>query len=108
MIALVHAFDIDGTLRCSCTETCRDINEDVLEEARLQRKKKNVTVIAWSGGGKQYAQSFIDSDDRLRGIFGTRCYGKLEYIQKYGKPDLATDDQQDFSMAHVNMIVREK
>lgn len=106
------AFDIDGTLRCNCTETCRDTNEDVVTVARIFSKWKNTRLIAWSGGGAQYAQAFIDSDDRLVGIFGNRCYSKFAIPGKVGdptlKPEIAIDDIQDCGLGLINLIVREK
>lgn len=99
------AFDIDGTLRCNCAETCRDTNEDVVTLARVLSEMKNTKLVAWSGGGAQYAQSFIDSDTRLQDMFGERCYGKA--LSGF-KPDIAIDDMQDFSLGGINLIVRMK
>lgn len=106
MKKILVAFDIDGTLRCNCTETCRDINEDVLSLARLLDRLKNTKLIAWSGGGKQYAQSYIDSDPRLFGTFGNRCFSKFD--PEVGKPDIAIDDIQETALGKINLIVNEK
>ena len=104
MQKLVVAFDIDGTLRCNCTPTCRDLNQRIVVLAQTMHRMKNTKLIAWSGGGKQYAQAFIDSQELLRGIFGQRCYSKLEQII----PDIAIDDMQECLLGKVNLIVREK
>lgn len=99
------AFDIDGTLRCNCTATCHEVNEGALELARLFRDMKNTKLIAWSGGGAQYALSFVASDDRLVSIFGISCYSKLDATVK---PDIAVDDQHDFGLGKINLIGRYK
>lgn len=104
----IIAFDIDGTLRCNCTDTCRDVNARVLEMAICFGSLKNSKLIAWSGGGAQYAQSFIDSNDTLMRLFGKRCYSKLNYYIKHGQVEIAVDDIQDTALGKVNLIVREK
>jgi hypothetical protein len=106
MKKIIIAFDIDGTLRCNCTETCRDTNERIVQLAIILNRMKNTTLVAWSGGGKQYAQAFVDSDERLRGIFGQKCFSKLE--AKVLNPDIAIDDIQECTLGKVNLIVREK
>lgn len=105
MREIVIAFDIDGTLRCNCTETCRDTNENIVELARILKTFKNTRLVAWSGGGGDYTQHFIDSDPRLQAIFGRRCYGK---VLAGFKPDIAIDDIQDTALGVMNLIVREK
>ena len=105
MAKILIAVDIDGTLRCNCTETCRDVNEDVAELCRLLKKMKNTKLVAWSGGGSDYAQRFVDSDERLQAIFGRKCYSK---IGASFKPDIAIDDIQDTALGVINLIVREK
>lgn len=106
MKKVLIAFDIDGTLRCNCTSTCRDVNEDVAQLARLFDRMKNTKLIAWSGGGKSYAQSFIDSNERLRSTFGTRCFSKFD--DTIGKPDIVVDDIQETALGLINLIVNEK
>lgn len=105
MRKIVIAVDIDGTLRCNCSETCRDTNDDVVELCHLLKKMKNTKLVAWSGGGSSYAQSFVDSDQRLQAIFGQKCYGK---IGAPFKPDIAIDDIQDTALGVINLIVREE
>lgn len=108
MKKIVVAVDVDGTLRCNCTETCQDINGRIVDLARILKRMKNVRLIAWSGGGAAYTQTFINSDPRLTTLFGNRCHSKLEYVREFGRPDLAIDDQQEFELGSVNLIVREK
>lgn len=108
MKTTVIAFDIDGTLRCNCTETCRYTNNDIGVLASILKRMKNTTLIAWSGGGAEYAQSFIDGDDFLSMLFGRRCYSKVDYLQTHDAPDIAIDDMHDFALGKTNLIVREK
>lgn len=105
MAKILIAVDIDGTLRCNCTDTCRDVNEDVVELVRLLKKMKNTKLVAWSGGGSDYCQSFINTDSRLQAIFGNKCYSKIgaPFI-----PDIAIDDIQDTALGVINLIVKEK
>lgn len=100
------AFDIDGTLRCNCTATCRDVNMRVVGLAEALNHMKNTKLIAWSGGGKDYAQQFIYSDmtGLLFTIFGEKCYSKLDAP----RVDIAIDDQQEFNLATFSLVVREK
>lgn len=65
---------------------------------------KNVTVIAWSGGGVAYTRAFIEQYPQLKEIFRGRYYDKLNPPHV----DIAIDDQHDFTMADKNMIVRMK
>lgn len=99
------AFDIDGTLRCNCTEVCRDINKSILNLAIILDNFKNVELWAWSGGGGDYVKSFVHSNSVLSSIFkDNRC------ISKIGAPqmDIAIDDIQDTALGTFNLIVKEK
>ncbi|MEI4745925.1 hypothetical protein [Rhodococcus erythropolis] len=96
------AFDVDGTLRCNCTETCEDSNERIVELFKILATFKNVELYVWSGGGADYAERFADK-------FGlnvppSRC------LSKFGAPpmDVCVDDIQDTALAAINLIVREK
>lgn len=96
------AFDVDGTLRCNCTDTCEDPNEDIVELFRILSKFKNTDVFVWSGSGREYAGRFarkfgLDVKD-------SRVVGKI------GAPemDIAIDDIQDTAIGKINLIVREK
>lgn len=104
MKTIVIAFDIDGTLRCNCKATCEDVNARVVELAHLLNRMKNTELIAWSGGGKDYAWDWIDMMG-LNDVFKkSRCYSKLDAP----KVDIAIDDQHEFSLGKINLIVREK
>lgn len=96
------AFDVDGTLRCNCTDTCEDPNWDIVRLFNLLEKFKNTEMYVWSGGDKEYAERF------------SRLYGlKVPYkncLSKFSgfKPDIAIDDIQDTDLGTINLIVREK
>lgn len=96
------AFDVDGTLRCNCTETCEDSNEQIVELFKILSTFKNAKLYVWSGGGAAYAERFADK-------FGLnvppgRC------LSKFSAPpmDVCVDDIQDTALAAINLIVREK
>jgi len=100
------AFDIDGTLIHN-----DEINFDTrtLLAWFVAQKWKNVDIIVWSGGGKQYAKSKIrlvlpSVEDKVK------FYSKLEYPVIRAKYDkiIAIDDIQDTRLGDVNLIVRNK
>lgn len=102
------AFDIDGTLRCTCEPTCRNANVDIASLARTLAGFKNVKLIAWTGTTKEYCLAMI-RDMGLDDVFKpSKCFQKLEYIRTHEAPDIAIDDIQDFNLGKVNLIVREK
>lgn len=108
MKRLTVAFDIDGTLRCNCTDTCQRRNEDVVKLAEILDDWKNFRLIAWSGGGKQYTETQIRLL-KLDHLFSpARCFAKIGYIEQHGKPDVAVDDIQDTALGIINFIVRAK
>lgn len=100
MKTVTIAFDVDGTLRCNCTETCRDVNRRIVDLVYILERMKNTKIIVWSGGGADYARSFMGKFN----FKGVTYASKLDDI----KPDIAIDDQQDFNLATFNLIVREK
>lgn len=96
------AFDVDGTLRCNCTDTCEDPNMRIVRMFNIMASFKNVEMFVWSGGGKEYAMRFAN-------LFELRVAHK-NCISKIGAPamDIAVDDQHEFNQADINLIVREK
>lgn len=105
MNKVVIAFDIDGTLRCNCTPTCQDVNQRILTLLSILRTFKNVNIMIWSGGGAEYARSFM----RPFAIHHVCFASKIDPTTwQWGKPDIAIDDQQEFNMAIINLIVKEK
>lgn len=96
------AFDVDGTLRCNCTNTCEDPNQRIVDLFNILAVFKNTEMHVWSGGGPEYARRFAELYQL--GVKPSRCIGKI------GAPkmDIAIDDQQGFSLGTFNLIVREK
>ncbi len=96
------AFDVDGTLRCNCENNCNDSNIDIVEIYNILASFKNTTMYVWSGGGAKYAQ-YWSKRFKLQ-VKESHC------ISKIGAPkmDIAVDDQHEFSLATINLIVREK
>jgi hypothetical protein len=101
------AFDVDGTLRCNCTDTCQDLNQRTLDGLYFMRHMKNVRIMVWSGGGVAYVEQFLN-----RHSIGTRSFclaSKLDpSTWRWGKPDIAVDDMQSCELGILNLIVREK
>jgi len=108
MQKVIIAFDIDGTLRCNCTNDCEDANDDIVHLARtLNKYFKNVKLIAWSGGGKDYAYRFVRKfklDDIIK---QNDCYDKHSNIHNQ-LVHIAIDDQHDFKGGLHQLIVRAK
>ncbi len=99
-------FDVDGTLIDEDKEHHSTIA--LLGVLRLQ-KWKNLKLIVWSGGGKQYAEQMF-RDYVSNDISGVSFHSKLEHTQlrtKYTKL-IAVDDIQDTRLGDVNLIVRNK
>jgi hypothetical protein len=96
------AFDVDGTLRCNCTDTCEDPNMKIVRMFNILADFKNTEMYVWSGGGKDYAIRFAN-------LYGLKVAHK-HCISKFGAPimDIAIDDIQDTALGHFNLIVREK
>lgn len=96
------AFDVDGTLRCNCTETCKDPNLRIVQLFSILDTFKNVELYVWSGGGSEYALGFA----RLYSL----PVKPKNCISKFDAPsmDIAIDDIQDTAIGKINLIVREK
>jgi len=115
MKKITVAFDIDGTLRCNCTETCQDANQPIIALANIYGKWfKNIELHAWSGGGKDYAYQFVRTHGLEKLIPESRCHSKVLVSTNPWKfdndfhPDIAIDDIQDFELGGLNLIVRMK
>ena len=102
MTKIKIAFDVDGTLRCNCTDTCQHPNEEIVVLFKILSKFKNVILFVWSGGGKDYAQNFAEKYDLP--VNPKFCIGKINAPQM----DIAIDDQHEFSLATLNLIARNK
>jgi hypothetical protein len=96
-------FDVDGTL----------IDEEIEHHSTLAllrllglQKWKNVDVIVWSGGGKEYAETI----GRRLSFANVKYHSKLEHPELRKKYDkiIAIDDIQDTRLGDINLIVRNK
>jgi phosphoserine phosphatase len=100
MTWVVVAFDVDGTL----IDAGPKYYEDIIQTLKVMSKWKNVKIVVWSGGGKEYAARW----GRLLDID--------KYVWKYAsktewrdiRPDIAIDDIQDTAIGGINLIVRNK
>lgn len=102
---ILIAFDVDGTLRCNCTPTCADPNENIVQLAQILASFKNVRLMVWSGGGTDYAANAIRRYSIPKAFAADK---KDPNTWVMGKPQIAIDDIQAFSLADINLIVREK
>ncbi|WEX02767.1 hypothetical protein [Rhodococcus sp. RCBS9] len=96
------AFDVDGTLRCNCTETCEDPNQRIVDLFKILASFKNVELFVWSCGGARYAERFADKFGL--NVAASHCLSKFGALAM----DLCIDDIQDTDLATINLIVREK
>lgn len=96
------AFDVDGTLRCNCTDTCSDPNKRIVDMFQTLASFKNTEMYVWSGGGATYARSFAERFNLK--VKPGHC------ISKIGAPqmDIAVDDIQDTAIGNINLVVKEK
>jgi phosphoserine phosphatase len=104
----VVAFDVDGTLITNSDPYAQSDNEKPHERIvtllQILSTFKNIKIVVWSGGGKEYAE-----------MWGHRL-GLDEYVWRYAsktehkeiQPDIAIDDIQDTAIGLVNLIVRNK
>ena len=92
MKKVVICVDVDGTLRCNCTATCEDPNSRIVSITNTFVSMKNTKVVVWSGGGKAYAQRFVDKFFTPEVAKKILTESKLNYIMRYGQPDIAIDD----------------
>lgn len=102
MRKITIAFDVDGTLRCNCTDTCEDPNQRIVDLFNILNSFKNTDMYVWSGGGDAYAARFAVKFN-LQGKYQVKCK-----IGSNFKPDIAIDDIQDTALGQINLIVREK
>lgn len=116
MAKVIFAFDVDGTL-------IRNVSEDrvhgipadndvpivhQINTLMVLSTYKNIRIVVWSGGGKQYAQTWgarLGLDQYV-----WRYASKLEYEAIRAECDhlIAVDDIQATALGDVNLIVKEK
>lgn len=115
MQKVIVAFDVDGTLiRQAEGSTPGIINNDSvpivhqINTLQVLSTYKNIKIVVWSGGGKQYAETW----GRRLGLdkFVWRYASKLEHKELRAMCDflIAIDDIQATQLGDANLIVREK
>jgi hypothetical protein len=123
------AFDVDGTLRDNTVSDRPVANERIRTLLITLASMKNTKIIVWSGGGELYCrqiaaafgiEKYVDGyeDKQWRPVLdcrggaagGEQCSDPDDH-NHFGtslRPDIAIDDMHDFTLANVNLIVREK
>lgn len=118
MKKVIVAFDVDGTLirndlKTDYREHGKINNDDMpifqqINTLQVLSTYKNIRIVVWSGGGKQYAETW----GRRLGLdkYVWRYASKLEHEELKTHCDtlIAIDDIQDTSIGDINLIVREK
>ena len=116
MSKVIIAFDVDGTLIRNVDATRVPgvpVNGDVpivhqINTLQVLSTYKNIKIVVWSGGGKQYAETW----GRRLGLdkYVWRYASKLEHENLKAMCDtlIAIDDIQATQLGDVNLIVREK
>ena len=116
MIKTIVAFDIDGTLITNLDPdrehgevSSKEVpHEPILAMLKSFSRFKNIKIVVWSGGGKEYAETI----GRRLGLdkYVWRYASKLEApeIKSLGYPIVAIDDIQACSLGDINLIVRNK
>lgn len=117
MAKVIIAFDVDGVLIRNTDSDDREhgvpFNDDMpiyywVNTLQVLSTCKNVRIVVWSGGGKQYAETW----GRRLGLdqYVWRYASKLEHPQLKTLCDnlIAFDDIQATRLGDINLIVREK
>ena len=116
MQRVIFAFDVDGTLIQNGSPDRQHgvVNDgDVpivhqINTLMVLSTYKNIRIVVWSGGGKQYAEMW----GKRLGLdqYVWRYASKLEHQQLKAQCDLliAVDDIQATRLGDANLIVREK
>ena len=116
MQRLIFAFDIDGTLiRNGNPDRQHGVVNDgdvpivhQINTLMVLSTYKNIRIVVWSGGGKQYAEMW----GKRLGLdkYVWKYASKLEHEQIKAQCDflIAVDDIQSTRLGDANAIVREK
>ena len=116
MQKIIVAFDVDGTLiRNGSPDRQHGVVNDgdvpivhQINTLQVLSHSKNVRIVVWSGGGKQYAEMW----GKRLGLdqYVWRYASKLEHEQIKAQCDflIAIDDIQSTRLGDANLIVREK
>jgi phosphoserine phosphatase len=106
MERIAICFDVDGTLIDGDKKHASTMK---LLVALAEQNWKNVRIVVWSGGGREYAETIVRRYglDALRNL---QVMGKLQYqeLRDRGYRIIAIDDIQDTRLGDVNLIVRNK
>ena len=106
MERIAICFDVDGTL---IDGDEKHVSTMKLLVALAEQNWKNVRIVVWSGGGREYAETIVRRYglDALRNL---QVIGKLQYqeLRDRGYRIIAIDDIQDTRLGDVNLIVRNK
>lgn len=107
---IIIAFDVDGTIYGS---PWAHKGEPVLNVRTVQFMQlfkehiKNCKIIVLSGGGREYAEQIVNKFGLERWV--DLCLAKSEYDPVlHGEVGIAFDDEYNFDMALVNLIVKTK
>lgn len=116
MKKVVIAFDVDGTLieNGATNKWNMKPNLRILRLLEALATFKNVEIVVWSGGGKQWADDAVEIldlshivkktyDKNHKGVVDGKHVFEPEII-----PDIAIDDIQACELGVLNLIVREK
>lgn len=98
------AFDVDGTLRCNCTDNCQDANYNIVALFNILSGFKNIELWVWSAGGADRTRKFAKLYHLP--VKQSHCISKLD--NRSYDMDIAIDDIQDTALARINLIVRQK
>ncbi len=100
----IIAVDVDGTLIKDGGVRGDISNERIVELVKTLSSFKNVRIVVWSGGGKDYAQRWVTLLGLEKHVW--RVASKMEHEEI--QADIAIDDIQDTAIGKMNLIVREK
>lgn len=107
------AFDIDGTLRDNTVTEKVLPNQRIVDLLIILRSFKNVRIIVWSGGGKQYAEKVCKELKIEKYVHEFRSK-IVTWEDPWGvhnrehMVDIAIDDIQHCELGLMNLICREK
>lgn len=113
----VIAFDVDGTLIQNGAISKWDMqpNLNIVRLLKTLARFKNVEIVVWSAGGKQWADDAVEVLDIKKYVKATHAKEITGHdenghpiIKATFKPDIAIDDIHSCDLGLINLIVREK
>lgn len=106
MERIAICFDVDGTL-IDCDK--KHASTMKLLVAFAEQNWKNVRIVVWSGGGREYAETIVRRYG-LDALPNLQIMGKLQHqeLRDKGYRVIAIDDIQNTRLGDVNLIVRNK